>query len=73
VSYENTYSPKWAPHVVGSFETRAIDESGLPEEKKVEARCSVCGGTFQRTCTSGLMRQWINTFASAHVHPEVPR
>lgn len=71
--HANVYSPVWAPHITGSFESRSVDEDGLPEEKKVEALCSVCGATFQRTCSSGLMRQWINTFASAHVHPETKK
>lgn len=71
--YPNAYSPPWAPHVQGSFETRAIDpETGLPNEARVEAHCCTCSADWQRTCSSGLMRQHINRFAGVHLHRDDP-
>lgn len=66
--YENVHAPMWAPHVLGSFETRSVDADGLPEEKRIHAVCTVCGAEFNRTCSSGLYRMWINKFASVHIH-----
>jgi hypothetical protein len=66
--YPHVWGPAWAPHVQGSWEDRTLDEDGLPQEAHVEAACSECGATYQRTCTSGLMRDHIARFALVHVH-----
>jgi hypothetical protein len=64
------WAPPWAPHVQGWYYERPLDtETGMYEEAKVGATCTVCNATFQRTCSSGLMRQWIARFAMAgHLH-----
>ena len=64
----HAWSPPWAPHVEGSYDDREPDEDGIPQEARVEARCRTCGATFRRMCASGLMRNWIATFARAHIH-----
>jgi hypothetical protein len=65
--YPTVYVVPWAAHVSGSFEPRTIDDTGLPEEASVEAVCTVCGATFQRKCSSGLMREHIKRFALVHM------
>ena len=72
------WSPAWAPHVVGYYDDRVIDpKTFIPEEAEVGATCTTCGETFKRMCMSGLMRNWIATFARVHLHrnplDEVPR
>lgn len=62
-----TYSPKWAPHVTGTF-TLVTGEDGIPEPCDVALACAACGDTHQHRCTSGMPRQWILRYAQAHVH-----
>lgn len=65
--------PPAAPHVLGRFTRRTFDESGLPEEQTVEARCEHpgCGATFRRMCSSGLVQEHIARFAVVHLHRDV--
>lgn len=60
------YSPKWAPTVHGRYEAREYGPGG-PEPQKVEMRCDLCGASWQTTCDSGMVRGWIDRFASQHV------
>lgn len=63
------YSPKWAPHVVATIDEPEVDmATGLREEQKIDARCGTCGAIFHRTCSSGLVREHVNRFATLHVH-----
>lgn len=69
-----SYSPKWAPHVVGEYPKRRIDpETGAPEEQKWTAKCDLCGTVAQGVCTSGLVNQHIANFALAHSSPNPMR
>lgn len=70
-----TWSPEWAPFVQGQFTKRTFDEDGLPDEQRIVVSCSSCGATWQRTCTSGLVKNHINTFARLHIHrdPMAPK
>ena len=61
------WSPPWALHVKGWYHERAFVD-GIPEEAPVGATCEKCGESFQRKCMSGLMRNWIATFARQHLH-----
>lgn len=69
------WSPQFAPHVQGYYYERTLGEDGLPEESEVGAKCTTCGETFQRKCSSGLFREWIARFARVHLHrsPLEPR
>lgn len=62
-----TFSPKWAPHCVGSFD-RSYDEDGKPEPTWVELSCSVCGAAHRAKCESGAPRDWVLRWANAHLH-----
>lgn len=62
-----TYSPPWAPHVVGEYNERIVDEDGAAEQR-IAIRCSICGGTYQVVCTSGAVRRHIQNFAVVHTH-----
>lgn len=64
-----SYSPPWAPHVVGTYPDRKFDpETQEWSDQKIEMKCTTCGGTYQFTCTSGAVRQHIQNFAVAHAH-----
>jgi len=69
------YSPPWAPHVVGRFQLRQLDDDNIPLEAPVEATCTFqgCGATFKRQCSSGLMKRHIANFAMNHVHRDAFR
>lgn len=62
------WSPRFAGHVRGRYTRRTFDEDGLAEEQKVEATCGVCGTWYQRTCSSGQVRQHIAKFGVIHAH-----
>jgi hypothetical protein len=62
------YSPKWAPHVVALIDEPEVDEAGLRDEQKIDARCGKCGEPFHRTCSSGLVRGHVDRFATFHLH-----
>jgi hypothetical protein len=63
------YSPKWAPHVKGRYSPRVLDpETKLPEEQRVEARCTLCGDRYKNVCRQGMPRNYILKFASFHSH-----
>lgn len=64
---EETYRPKWAPHVVGTY-ARELDEDGKPEPTLVRFRCETCGEGGQRRCDSGAPIQWVLKFATNHLH-----
>lgn len=62
-----SFSPRWAPHVSGSFD-RSFDPEGRPEPTWVELSCSNCGETHRVKCESGAPTQWILKWASVHLH-----
>ena len=63
------WSPGFAKHVLGRYTVRTFDpETGLPEPQRIEARCSVCGATWQGECLSGQVRTHIARFGSVHAH-----
>jgi len=66
---EESWSPAWAPHVVGIY-TREFDSEGKPEPTIVRMTCTFpgCGATHQHKCESGAPRQWIQWFAQNHLH-----
>lgn len=63
----DSYSPKWAPHVSGSW-TLTYEDDGTPEPCVVLMTCATCGATHRTTCRSGMPRQWVLRFATAHAH-----
>lgn len=69
MSEEETWSPEWAPHVVGRWNKRTLDpETGEPEPQMVHMACAQCGATYRVRCTSGAVRSWVNRFANVHFH-----
>lgn len=62
------YSPPLLPHVLGRFTVATFDEDGMREEQRVEARCGLCDAPFRRTCSSGLVKEHIDTFGKVHEH-----
>ena len=70
------WSPGWCSNIEGRYTRRTYDEDGIPEEQRIECQCTVCGATFRRVCSSGLVRDRINEFAKHHTHKdalEAPR
>ncbi len=65
------FRPRWAAHVVGTYEPRAYDEDGTPEPQRIDMRCETCGDTHRVTCPSGAVRAWVNKFATLHLHKDV--
>jgi len=64
-----SWRPDWAPLVEGRYTKRIFDEeTGLPDEQRIEMLCTRCGATWKIGCTSGLVRQHINNFAKSHTH-----
>lgn len=64
------YSPKWCPHVKGTYE-REVDEEGKPVPTWVTMSCGKCGDVYRMRCDSGAPTQWILKFAVQHVHRDV--
>lgn len=65
------YSPRFAPHVKGSYSPRTVDEeTGLREPQSVRATCEVCGAEYGPIeCASGRVRQRVDTWAAVdHLH-----
>lgn len=62
-----TFSPRWAPHVVGTYD-RTTDPDGNPEPTWVELSCSICKDSHRVKCESGAPRHWVQIFAQQHVH-----
>lgn len=64
-----TWSPPWAPHVVGRFEPRVYDaEEHRYEPQRVEIECVSCGARHRTECASGNVRQRVQVFARVHLH-----
>ena len=63
-----SYRPAWAPHVVGTYPPRVLDEDGVPQAQRIHMLCEKCGATFQFDCTSGSVRARISQFALTHDH-----
>ena len=64
----NEWRPDHAPHVLGRWSLRVFDDDGMPEEQKVVITCDLCGGRFERGCSSGLVQAHISRFAVVHLH-----
>lgn len=61
------YVPPWARHIEG--EVAPKPEGADPADPVlIRAKCTLCGATWQRQCTSGMHRTWIGKFALAHLH-----
>ena len=70
VSVES-WSPHWAPHVVGTWTPRTVDEeTGEVDPSIVRIVCGVCNATHRVDCKTGNVRGWINRFASVHYHAD---
>lgn len=67
---KETWSPHWAPHVVGTWTPRVVDEDGEVEPAIVEISCAKCGGRHRVECRTGNVRGWINKFAAVHFHAD---
>jgi len=65
---KETYSPKWCPHVSGSFVRASDPTTGKPEPTWVTMSCSVCNDVYRMRCDSGAPIQWILKFATQHLH-----
>ncbi len=68
-----TYSPPFAPHVVGRYTRREYDEvRGVYEPQTVTAECRECGGRYgPAECASGQPRGHIDRWAVEHLHRDV--
>ena len=64
-----TYSPKFAPHVTGTYE-RKVDEDGRPERIEVALTCSTCGDRCAVPCYAGAPRTKVLAYAMNHVHAD---
>lgn len=69
-----SYSPPWAPHVVGTYPEKSVDPvTGEPEAQRVNMRCATCGATWRVDCYSGMVKQHVQNFALAHAHRDALR
>lgn len=70
-----TWTPPYAPHVEGRYTELEIDpDTNQPLEQRVSAMCRQCGAEWGPvTCTSGMVRQHIATFARVHLHRDALR
>lgn len=62
------YSPKWAPHVVGTIPDRKSDGDGGFETQWVALECVFCNDKMKVPCTSGAPRQKVLQYALNHAH-----
>jgi hypothetical protein len=67
-----TFSPRWAPHVVGEYTDRKLDPAtGKPSGQTWKVRCGKCGATFgPLACDTGMVRSHIGKFAVLHNHSD---
>lgn len=66
---EETFSPQWAPHIIGRYNKRVIDpETGESDPQIVRIVCGKCNAAYQVKCTTGAVRAWVNRFATVHYH-----
>lgn len=64
-----TWAPRWAPHVIGRFSDRVVNDDGTAEPQRYVISCSRCGATWgPAVCTSGLVENHIAKFALSHAH-----
>jgi hypothetical protein len=64
-----TFSPPFAPHVVGRIEPREwddVEKKHLPQA--VVIRCGHCGEEFRVVCEQGRPREHVMRFGSVHLH-----
>jgi len=64
------WRPDHAPHVLGRYTERVVDDQGLPEPQQVTAECEWpgCGARWKTTCSSGSVRTHIARFGALHLH-----
>ena len=64
------WTPEHAKHVIGRWTTRTFDDSGMPEEQRVECVCSWpgCGAVWKGSCSSGRVKEHVARFAHVHLH-----
>lgn len=65
-----SWRPPSAPHVVGTWTPRSLDDKGFPIPQRVECRCERCGQTWGTLCGSGLVRAHVQRFALGHLHAD---
>lgn len=68
---EEEWRPPHAPHVVGRYGPRLVDEeTGMPEAQTVRCVCEYpgCGATWQTQCASGRVREHVQRFGTVHLH-----
>ncbi len=64
-----TYSPRWASHVVGTYDVRTFDpETGAPSEQRIDILCRQCGVSHVVFCQTGNVREHVAIFARIHAH-----
>lgn len=68
VKMAESYSPRWCPHVTGTFERKTDNVTGLPEPTMVEMHCTTCGDRTSVKCFFGVPRTKVATYATLHVH-----
>lgn len=59
-----TWSPRWAPHVVGRWKPIEEDDEGT----WVFVACAKCGEDGRHWCPSGVPHMKVQKFASLHAH-----
>lgn len=60
--------PEIAPHVVGRWERRRLDEDGRPLPQRVELGCDRCGAVHLVVCETGQVRRHLLNWAVVHLH-----
>lgn len=63
------YRPAFAPHVLGVYDERTFDqETGQPNEQRIDMTCEVCGAVHVVKCLTGHVRNHVVLFAKTHLH-----
>lgn len=71
--WDYKFSPQWAPHVTGFWNTPVTDsETKALEPIPFFCLCDICKGTYQNICTTGSVKSRITKFAFAHYHKADP-
>lgn len=65
---EQSYSPEWAPHVIGRYKPRQWDKQGDPVPIEILMSCTRCGAGRRVTSSTGQVKAAICRFARAHLH-----
>jgi len=67
---KHSFSPQWAQHVTGTWNSPTFDEDGKLEPIPFQAFCSICNAEVKGECTTGSVKTRIAKFAYVHNHKD---